>query len=63
MIKTVTDEWLREQTTTPSTNGWYNLIVKHMMRKNSTRPYSVSGKKCWNASAIYALLKTHPSEL
>jgi len=63
MIKTVTDEWLREQTTTPSTNGWYNLIVRRMMRKNSTRPYSVDGRKVWNASAISELLKTHPSDL
>lgn len=63
MIRTVTDEWLRKQTTTPSTDGWYRLIVAKLNRKRSTKAYIIDGDKRWNADAVRKLLKTPVQEL
>ena len=63
MIRTVTDQWLRDQTTTPSTSGWYDLIVEHLNRKSSTKAYIINGKCKWNEDAVRALLKKNPEEL
>ena len=60
MIRTVTDEWLREQTTTPSTDGFYKLMVAHLNKKPSTRSYTVEGEKRWNADAVRQLMRKPP---
>lgn len=63
MVRTVSDQWLREQTTTPSTNGWYRLIVSRLNRKRSTKAYIVDGEKRWNADAVHKILKTPLEDL
>lgn len=63
MIRTVSDEWLREQTTTPSTDGWYKLVVAQLNRKPSSKAYMVNGEKRWNADAVKKVLRKTPQEL
>lgn len=62
MIRTVSDKYLREQTVRPSTRGWYDLIVKKLESKRSSRPFIVNGEKRWNADAVAKLLKTSPED-
>lgn len=57
MVKTVSDKWLREQTTTPSTDGWYKLVVANLNRKRSTKAYIIQGEKRWNETAVKAILR------
>ncbi len=52
-LKTVTDAWLREQTTTPSTNGWYSLVIEGL-----GEPYTIRGVKCWSEEAVRAAFKS-----
>ena len=56
-MKLVTDEWLREHTTTTSTNGWYDLIVGELTKKASTSAYYVRGVKSWSEEAVKAAFK------
>ena len=63
MIRTVSDQWLREQTTTPSTHAWYRLIVSRLNRKRSTKACIVDGEKRWNADAVHQLLRTPLEDL
>ena len=60
MIRTVSDAWLREQTTTPSTDGFYRLMVGHLNRKPSTKAFIVNGEKRWNEDAVRQLIKKPP---
>ena len=63
MVRTVSDQWLREQTTTPSTHGWYRLIVSRLNRKRSTKAFIVNGEKRWNEDAVRQLLRTPLEDL
>ena len=63
MVKTVSDEWLREQTTTPSTDGWYKLVVANLNRKRSTKAYIIQGEKRWNETAVKAILRNPLEDL